>query len=372
MRLIFLCANVDTNNFINSGYRTLQLAHSLAKEEVEIHFISNFGNALSISNNKVSKKIYYHNVSLYNWPDIDYISYVYKLNLSFIPVLFKTIKKYGPFDILCSFDWTVSIAAKAGASSYQLIWVNFLSSLESIRNDLENTDNNYIFTMEKFILKQKNTIITESNYLESELRKMCKKDKNIKYLFPYYTTSDINRYFPTEKRIIIIYSSFYKQNQIEIVLDLVSKLKPYERNYNILVVGEGILFHNIKNNILNSNAADFTVVKEKLSYGDLVSFSKNIDLFIAANPYYTNLSVISEILHLNIPVFINKTKSFNDLHKFLPKTHFFNGAEDPELLKKINVLLKKEPDTKGIMNEIYSVESYASKLIQIFRELRSN
>ena len=137
---------------------------------------------MSISNNKVSKKIYYHNVSLYNWPDIDYISYVYKLNLSFIPVLFKTIKKYGPFDILCSFDWTVSIAAKAGASSYQLIWVNFLSSLESIRNDLENTDNNYIFTMEKFILKQKNTIITESNYLESELRKMCKKDKNIKII----------------------------------------------------------------------------------------------------------------------------------------------------------------------------------------------
>lgn len=366
MKVLMVVKKINTSNFIDLGNRVLKLAEKLIHNTIieEIHIVSQFSkDKINIKENK----IFLHNVFNY-WglPEMDFITSLNKLNLLFINKIVQIINEYGPFQIIHSFDWEIMLAAKTISITYNMKWVNYVYSLEHIRSRMENKDSEYIFQLEKHLLNQKCQIIVDNQYLASEVKQITGRNK-IKCISPFYMLEEKVNNFSLEKKIFVVYSSFNHGEQVNITLKFLNLIKKYGKDYNFLVVGEGIYFNELKEKISGDIELDvFTVVRKYISPSYLIGISSYVDIFIIIDPYYTNMNLVTEVCHLKIPLLIHKTAGLTNIKNCL------ECFQHNDTAKKIYGLINK---LRNVQNKDFmyiphnSIEQYSQKIRDIYEKL---
>lgn len=365
MKAILLTDLVDTEDLTNPGYKIYNLAKALAQKGLEVHLVSIF-----LNKPEKTFGLYCHHPRLQDSFEIDYLTYAYRLNLSIVSEIFGIIKNYGPFDLIHSFGWPVGMAAKTVAGVHNLVWIYDLDLLTSVKCDMKIEENQYIRNLEKHFLTRSNWIMTRNYALKEEIRRLYGITKDVFYLPSFYTPFDGQLLsLPTEKKIILVYTTLHRQNQVKHAMELISKLKAYKNDYNILIIGKGPLYDRLFASIMNSKYDHFTVLRDRFSHKTLLSLKPMIKLFISIDPYETNLALVAEMRQLGIPLFLYKTNSIPGLFNIIPETNSFTLTDNDEFHQKIQKLLRNKTQLEILPWKSVSLTEYSVKQVNFYSTL---
>lgn len=118
-------------------------------------------------------KVRVHRADPYSLSSIDFLGWVFQLNIALLERGIQLYQDYGPFDILHAHDWLVAFAARALKHAYRVPLVATIHATEAGRNQgLHNDIQRYISSVEWWLTYEAWRVIVCSQHMYHEVRRL--------------------------------------------------------------------------------------------------------------------------------------------------------------------------------------------------------
>lgn len=114
-----------------------------------------------------------HRAEPYSLNSIDFLGWVFQLNIALVERGIQVFQDYGPFDIIHAHDWLVAFAARALKYAYHVPLVATIHATEAGRNQgLHNDVQRYISSVEWWLAYEAWRVIVCSQHMYHEVRRL--------------------------------------------------------------------------------------------------------------------------------------------------------------------------------------------------------
>ncbi|MFC5648247.1 1,4-alpha-glucan branching protein domain-containing protein [Paenibacillus solisilvae] len=147
------------------------LSRTLVEQGTEVHVITTYVNGYPAY--EINQGIHVHRVRTYQEQNLDFMDWVFQLNLAMTDYTKHLIRNYGPFDLIHAHDWLVGQAAKTLKHAFRLPLVATIHATEHGRNQGVHSELQYrIHNLEGQLTYEAWRVIVCSKHMVQEIKQL--------------------------------------------------------------------------------------------------------------------------------------------------------------------------------------------------------
>lgn len=257
MRILMLSWEFPPRSIGGLAQHVCDLTLALAQAGEEVHMITCA--APEAPGKEVIDGVYVHRVNPYNLPALDFLIWIFQLNLSMVEYAVALINTVSGFDLIHAHDWLVAYAARALKHAYKLPLIVTIHATEYGRNQgLHNDLQRYISDVEWWLTYEAWRVIVCSHYMEKELQRTFQLPQDKIRIVP--NGVDLRRYKRVKKtsfsrdfyaapdeKIVFFVGRLVQEKGVHIFLDAVPKILHYYPKVKFVIAGRGPAEEYLKN-----------------------------------------------------------------------------------------------------------------------------
>lgn len=311
--------------------------------------------------------------------------------LNYYRYLREILKNISDFDLIYSFDYfSAGIPSLLATKIYgkkliirmggDLIWERYLEKRDEGVTLADFYKNKFYkvnwlkFLIAKIVLKYADLLIFTTEFQAKLFIDHYKiSDKKIRYIgnpMPGRIVKEFSKETGKTNRDIIWAGRMVAKNNLIRLVRVFCSLKLKQKNYQLILIGEGPLKTILQEIIKNKNCAE-VIIKDTLPNSVLVKRIANS--YAVVFPSYTDISpnLVLECLSVGIPFILTKEHGFDWLRHSVIE---FDPKDDKDLESAIIKILDKSfyaeyKNSLSKINYIYSFKQVAEDTIKLFKEI---
>jgi 1,4-alpha-glucan branching enzyme len=147
------------------------LSRHLVKHGIEVHVVTS--HIHGYPDYELNQGVHVHRVKVNQEKDVDFMGWVFQLNLAMMDYTKALIRKYVHFDIIHAHDWLVGYAARSLKQQFQIPLVGTIHATEHGRNHGIHTDlQRKIHQLEYDLTYESARVICCSHYMNHEIQEI--------------------------------------------------------------------------------------------------------------------------------------------------------------------------------------------------------
>ncbi len=252
-------------------------------------------------------------------------------------------------------SWRIVKWAKKNRTPVVLIQGSYRPTQKVLFKQLELLFNR---TFGKYVLKNVSAIGYKTNWAANYIREYSQKE-----LLPSYIGIDTSR-FENYKNIdwrerlgigintkLLLYVGVVEERRNpHFLVDIIESLP---LDYKLVIVGNGPMYSDVENRVLENNLSERCVLLGKLSQEELPTLYMQSDAFLLPSKYEIYGMVILEAMYFSLPVFVSETAGANTIITNGKDGFIFECFEKRMWIEQITRLLNDEKYLKDIKSSSF-------------------
>jgi len=207
---------------------------------------------------EINQGVHVHRIRTFQSKDMDFMGWVFQLNLAMIDYAKDLLKNFGPFDLIHAHDWLVCQAAKTLKHQFALPLVSTVHATEHGRNQGVHTDlQRKIHQLEWQLTYESWRVIGCSQYMEREIRELFQLPADKIDIIPNGVDPDLVRvdqpdpairaqFAMPDEKIVFFVGRMVREKGVQILLDSVPEILRSCPEAKFIIGGKGPMLDELK------------------------------------------------------------------------------------------------------------------------------
>lgn len=310
---------------------------------------------------EIDKNVTVHRVHVYNNPSSTFVEWVMQLNFAMVEYAIKLVQN-NKFDIVHAHDWLVAYASRVLKHSYNIPIITTIHATEYGRNNGIHTDiSRTINNIEKWLMKESDSLIVNSNYMRDELISVfdinADKIKVISNGVDLYKFDNIYRdlefrknYAAPNEKIVFYVGRLVNEKGVHVLLNSIPKILNNFNDVKFVIAGKGPCLNSLIELSHKLNIFEKVYFTGFVSEEVLLNLYRCSDIAVFPSIYEPFGIVALEGMVAGIPVVVSDAGGLNEIVNHKEDGMKFYSGNSNSLADCILELLKDDSLSKRICN----------------------
>lgn len=220
---------------------------------------------------EVNQGVHVHRLRTFQSREVDFMGWVFQLNLAMIDYAKHLIKNFGPFELIHAHDWLVCQAAKTLKHQFQLPLVSTIHATEHGRNQGIYSDiQRKIHHLEWQLTYESWRVIGCSQYMEREIRELFQLPADKLDIIPNGVDPSLiqvskpdkevrSQFALPDEKIIFFVGRMVREKGVQVLLDSVPEVLSTCPEAKFIIGGKGPMLEELKRKAQEMGISDKVV-----------------------------------------------------------------------------------------------------------------
>ncbi|MBB3110755.1 1,4-alpha-glucan branching enzyme [Paenibacillus phyllosphaerae] len=233
------------------------LSRKLAEQQIEVHVVTTHVDGYP--SYEVNQGVHVHRVATYQTQSVQFMEWVFQLNLAMTTYATDLIKHYGPFDLIHAHDWIVGQAAKALKHKFQLPLIATIHATEHGRNHgLHTPLQHRIHALEWELTYEAWRVIVCSEYMRGEVLRLFHLPADKVDTIPNGVETEAvvrveenaaaiqSRYASPEEKVILFIGRLVREKGVHVLIESFPSVLASCPEAKVIIAGHGPMQEDLK------------------------------------------------------------------------------------------------------------------------------